>query len=241
MLKYFCKTILLLSFCFANAQETKKDTIAPKPKTTRYGLRVGIDAVKFTKSFFEKDYKGLELVGDFKLSKKYYLAAEIGNENKTVVEDHFSFNSKGTYIKAGFDYNLYENWLGMQNMTYVGLRYGVSTFSKTLYDYTIYNRNQYFSPSPNYISNEKFDGLSAQWLEVVGGIKAEVFTNLYLGFSVRLNYLVSASKPDNFESLYIPGYNRTYGGKFGFGLNYTVSYFLPLYKKVDKVKIVKSK
>jgi hypothetical protein len=31
---------------------------------------------------FDKGYKGLELVGDYRLTKKY-LAAELGNENKT--------------------------------------------------------------------------------------------------------------------------------------------------------------
>jgi hypothetical protein len=31
--------------------------------------------------------------------------------------------------------------------------------------------------------------------------------------------------------LYIPGFNRTYDGDFGVGFNYTVSYFIPLYKK----------
>ena len=62
-----------------------------------------------------------------------------------------------------------------------------------------------------------------------------MFNNVYLGFSLRLNYLVSDKKPDNFDNLYIPGFNRTYDGKFGAGFNYTLSYFLPIYKK-DKNK-----
>ncbi|WP_395076160.1 DUF6048 family protein, partial [Flavobacterium sp.] len=33
-----------------------------------------------------------------------------------------------------------------------------------------------------------------------------------------------------FDNLYIPGFNRTYDGKFGVGWNYTISYFIPLYK-----------
>ncbi|MDG2432409.1 DUF6048 family protein, partial [Flavobacterium sp.] len=50
-----------------------------------------------------------------------------------------------------------------------------------------------------------------------------------------LNQLVTNKKPDNFDNLYIPGFNKTYNGSFGVGFNYTVSYFLPIYKK--KVKI----
>jgi hypothetical protein len=237
--------LVLCSF-FASAQKatvkdstlTKKDSV--KPKTERYGLRVGIDLSKLTRSFYEKDYKGLELVGDFKFTRKHYLAAEIGNENKTVDNDQLNFTTNGTYLKLGFDYNSYENWVGMNNMIYVGMRYGVSAFSQTLNSYSVYYANTYF-PKPIIESGQKYDGLSAQWLEVVAGVKAEMFQNLYVGFSVRLNHLITNKTPDNFDNLYIPGFNRTYGGNFGAGFNYTISYFLPLYKKTLKNKENKTK
>jgi hypothetical protein len=237
--------LVLCSF-FASAQKatvkdstlTKKDSV--KPKTERYGLRVGIDLSKLTRSFYEKDYKGLELVGDFKFTRKHYLAAEIGNENKTVDDDQLNFTTNGTYLKLGFDYNSYENWVGMNNMIYVGMRYGVSAFSQTLNSYSVYYANTYF-PKPIIESGQKYDGLSAQWLEFVAGVKAEMFQNLYVGFSVRLNHLITNKTPDNFDNLYIPGFNRTYGGNFGAGFNYTISYFLPLYKKTLKNKENKTK
>jgi len=55
--------------------------------------------------------------------------------------------------------------------------------------------------------------------------------NLFLGFSVRLNYKITDTKIDDFEVLYIPGFNKKYSGNFGVGFNYTVSYLIPLYKK----------
>ena len=51
---------------------TKKDSIPPKKE--RYGLRVGVDLFKLTRSFYEKEYTGLELVGDYRLTRRYYLA-----------------------------------------------------------------------------------------------------------------------------------------------------------------------
>ncbi len=80
------------------------------------------------------------------------------------------------------------------------------------------------------VSGKEYSGLTASWIEVVGGVKAELFDNLFLGFSTRLNYLVSNKKPENFDNLFIPGFNRTYEGKFGVGFNYSLSYFIPLYK-----------
>lgn len=226
----FLFSLVLVFTSFVNyAQEKKTDSIPTK--TNRYGIRVGVDLFKLTRSFYEKDYRGLEVVGDYRMSKRYYLAGELGNENKTVEDDILNFTTKGTYFKVGFDYNLYENWLDMENMVYVGARYGVSSFSQTLNSYSIYNRYPYFMSSQTIESGEKFDGLSAQWVEVVLGIKAKVLNNFYIGFSFRANKLVTNKAPENFDNLYIPGFNRTYEGTFGAGFNYTVSYLIPIYKK----------
>lgn len=233
----FSLSLLLVSFVGTAQKEQKKDSIAPK--TEKFGIRVGVDLFKLTRSFYEDNYRGIELVGDYRLTKKYFIAAELGNESKTVDELNLNFTTEGTYLKAGFDYNAYENWLDMENMIYLGLRYGVSSFSQTLNEYQIYNSDPYFNEGEISYPGEKFEGLSAQWAEVVAGIKAEVFKNVYVGFSMRLNYLISNNKPESFDNLYIPGFNRTYNGKFGAGFNYTVSYFLPLYKSTVKTKEAK--
>ncbi len=234
MLKYIFSLLLLLSLFLVQAQEvpTKKTDSIPQ-KVNRYGLRLGIDLFKLTRSLYESDYKGIEFVGDYRLTKKHYLAAEIGNENKTTDDTRLNFTTKGSYIKVGFDYNGYKNWLNMENIISIGLRYGVSTFSQQLNTYKIYNANPYFGEVPVLVSGEKFNGLSASWIEVVAGIKAKVINNVYLGFSLRLNRLVSNTKPTGFDNLYIPGFNRTYDGDFGVGFNYTVSYFIPIYKKKE--------
>lgn len=235
----FSIALILLSF-LVNAQQKKTDSIPPKIE--KFGIRFGADLFKLTRSFYDKNYKGIEFVGDYRLTKNYYLAAEIGNENKTTEDDRLNTTAKGTYIKAGFDYNSYENWLDMRNMVFIGLRYGASTFSQQLNSYKLYNTSTYFPEAPTVISGEKFNGLSAQWLEVVVGMKAEVLKNIYVGFSVRMNKILSNTKPDNFDNLYVPGFNRTYNGDFGVGFNYTVSYFLPLYKtKSSPKKVVKKK
>ena len=50
--------------------------------------------------------------------------------------------------------------------------------------------------------------LTGNWLEIVAGVKVETFNNVYLGFSLRLNKLLSTQKPENFDNLYIPGFNK---------------------------------
>lgn len=264
-LKYFFSFCFMLSLFLAQAQDTdtiqrkKMDEVipeAPKPitkklpeekkndtivKTDRYGFRVGVDLYKLTRALYDKDYKGLELVGDYRLTKKYFLAAEVGNENKTTDDDRLNTTTKGSYLKVGFDYNGYENWLDMENIISIGMRYGVSTFSQQLNTYRIYNANPYFGEVPVITSGNKYNGLTASWIEVVAGVKAKVFNNVFMGFSLRLNRLVTNKEPENFKNLYIPGFNRTYDGDFGVGFNYTVTYFIPFYKKKVKPVVVSKK
>lgn len=222
---FFSLIFTLIGF----SQEVKTDSIVSKKD--RYGLRVGADLFKLTKSFVIDDYKGFEIVGDYRFNKKIYIAAEFGNENKTTDEPQLNFTTKGTYLKIGVDFNAYENWLDMENQIYVGGRYGTSTFSQRLNHYSIYyNTGGFLGPHTVVNANQEFSGLNAHWLEFVAGIKAEVFNNLFVGFSFRLNYLITQSKPDNFDNLYIPGFHKTSDGNWGVGLNYTLSYFIPLYK-----------
>jgi hypothetical protein len=231
ILKFTFSLVVLFSIV-GNAQ----DTISKYPQ--RYGLRVGVDLHRLTKSFYDSNYKGLEIVGDYRLSKKFYLAGEFGNEEKTVDDDRLNFTTKGNYLKVGFDYNAFENWLDMENMIYTGVRVGFSSFDHTLNSYKIFQAypiaegtyTNYYGEN-EITTSQKFSGLNATWIEIIGGIKAEIFNNLYLGFSVRINYLTSDKKPNGFDNLYIPGFNRTYDGKFGAGFNYSLSYFIPIYKK----------
>jgi hypothetical protein len=217
--------------------ESQTDSIPPK--MDRYGVRVGADLYKLTRGLYDKNYNGIELVGDYRLTKKYYLAAELGSENKTTQDARLNSTAKGSYLKVGFDYNGYQNWLNMENIISVGLRYGVSTFSQQLNSYKIYNPNPYWGEMPWYTSGEKFGGLTASWIEVVAGVKVKVINNIFVGFSLRMNTLVTNHKPANFDNLYIPGFNRTYNGTFGAGLNYTITYFIPIYKKKVEKKATK--
>jgi len=236
--KCIFKISFLLFASTLTAQNNKTDSTSLKSE--KFGIRIGADLYKIARSSFDKNYQGIEFVGDYKLTKKYYIAGELGNENNTTIDDRLTFTTKGSYFKAGFDYNFYENWLDMENLIYIGARYGVSSFSQELHSYKIYNTNPYFGEAPNVISGEKYNGLTASWFEVVVGMKAELFSNLYAGFSVRMNRLISNGKPFGFDNLYIPGFNRTYDGSFGVGLNYTVTYFIPVYKKNKSVKSKKT-
>lgn len=243
MYKYFIKSLIffLVGTCTVLSQEDEKntatDTIVIKHK---YGLRLGADVSKLVRSFLDDNYQGFEINGDYRITERLYIAGELGNEERTLTNEALSSTAKGSYFKAGIDINLYRNWLNMDNMIYAGFRVGASTFSQTLNNYNIYDvNNQYFGQPFSVETPQEFDGLSAIWGELIFGLKAEVLTNLYMGLNLQLKVLASESGPDNFENLYIPGFNRTYdSGRIGAGFGYNISYLIPIYKKAKKKKQV---
>jgi len=227
---FFISIFCLLGIESSNAQ-TATDTVTYKE---RYGLRVGIDLSKPLRSILQDEYSGLELLGDYRIYKDYYLAAEVGNEQMDLFEENLSVSAKGSYIKLGADYNAYENWAGMENAIIIGLRYGFSTFSQTLESYAISTQEPYFGTD---IINtpEETKGLTASWIELIAGIKVELFQNLYLGANVQLKRKITETTPSNIDNLYIPGFGTTNDfSQFGVGYSYNISYLIPLYKKAKK-------
>jgi len=214
------------------AQEDKNleltDSISKK---TKYGLRLGADLSKPVRTFLDKSYTGFEILADFRISKRFYLAAEIGNDNKEISEIYLDSKSSGSYLKAGIDYNMYTNWFGLNNAIFSGLRYGVSTFKQELLSYEVYTGNSSF-PATSQNPSTEFTGLTAHWAELIVGIKTEILTNVYLSINLQLKRKISEEKPDNFDNLYIPGFHRTNDfSDYGVGWGYTVSYLIPIFKK----------
>ncbi|WBX77971.1 DUF6048 family protein [Tenacibaculum ovolyticum] len=238
MYKYIISICLL--FVGANGfsqkqklSKTKKDTITYK---TGYGLRLGVDISRPALSIVDKSYSGLELVGDYRISKKWYIATELGYEEEKTFEDFTTSTSKGSFIRLGANFNAYKNWLDMSNEIYVGMRYGFAIFDHTLNSYTpnvtsgVEKTLPYF-PTNTITTPLTETGLTAHWTEIQLGIKVEVLKNLYLsgGFSYKI--MLSLDDQKSFKTLYAPGFNRVFESNTGFGFNYTISYLIPFVNK----------
>ena len=232
MLKYFISILLIISSLKAISQEGKSlDTI---PVKTTYGIKFGIDLSKQVRMLTEPDYKGLVFTGDYRILDRLFLAAEFGSEEKKTSNEVLDFDTDGTFLKLGVNYNIYNNQKGLNNEIYVGFRYGLGKFSHKLNSYTIYNLDQYWNQ--NFVNNSSsFTDLNASWLEFVLGFKAEIINNIFMGLDLRLNRLISQDKPTNFSNLYIPGFNKVLEeNNFGVGVSYSVYYQIPIFKKDKK-------
>jgi len=204
-----------------------------------YGIRAGVDLSKLVRSNLQKGYQGFEIFGDLTLKDKTKIAVEIGSEtfntNESIEQNLlYNYQVSGEYLKLGLDWEIYQRKPGEKNQITAGARYVVSSFDTSqgiinFYDTAWVER---YGEFPNYsVEGPTHNGLSASYLEGVLGFKTHLTKQLYLGGSFRMGFLVSQKEPENFDNLWIPGFNRvTDGARFGFSYNYGLSYYLPVKK-----------
>jgi hypothetical protein len=68
---------------------------------------------------YDRGYKGIEFVGDYRLTKKYFWLLNLEMKTKPLMMTD-SILQQSSYLKVGFDYNAYENWLDMENIISIG-------------------------------------------------------------------------------------------------------------------------
>ncbi|MCY4561064.1 MAG: DUF6048 family protein [Flavobacteriaceae bacterium] len=215
-----------------NQLELQSDTLEIQRGRVAYSIRAGIDISRPIITMTNDNFSGFEVVGDVQISEKVSVAVEIGNETKTIQSEQINFTSGGSFLKGGFDFKISQTIKGLNNQIFLGVRFGKSIHSQQVNHYIIWNKNRFWPEKEVTSSNaiKKYESLSANWLEIIGGVKTEVLPNIFMAFSIRLNHLLSDNVPDNFDNLFIPGFNKkTDNNKFGAGFNYTLSYALPIY------------
>lgn len=226
--------IFFISLVFTTSLFAQDSLVKKYPEV--YGLRIGTDLIKASRNVWDKNYKGFEINADYRYNKDWYIAAEAGFEDRYKKDDQLTYTTSGMFLKLGVEKNLHKNWLNMNNMIYVGARYGLSLHNQTLHSYRINTGSGYFNEEIQH-PELKSTGLSAHWLELGFGMKVEIVDNLFLGMNARFTALLSQKQPEGFENLYYPGFGQKYSGSIGAGFGYTISYLIPLKKKYNPIKV----
>ncbi|MBS3738568.1 DUF6048 family protein [Mesohalobacter halotolerans] len=220
--------ISLCLFSIINQSFAQNDSLV---YNERYGASFGIDLFKITRTALDDNYTGFEINADYRFTDEIYLAGEMGNDQFTFDESNLVVNSDGSYIKLGANYNFYKNWIGMQNQIYAGFRVGLSSYSQSLKEFNFFTSDNTFEPETQVV-NREFNNLSALWTEFHFGFEVELIKNVFAGAHVQLKFLVSETDLQNFDNIFIPGFNITNDfSLIGAGWGYSLSYLIPFKNK----------
>jgi hypothetical protein len=191
-----------------------------------YGPRIGIDLSRFFYYFTDPVRPGAECSLDFELVRNYYTVFEAGYCTLTDSVDQSRYTSGGPYARIGLDYNLLPlPDRSIHHSITAGFRYAASRFSHQAEHISI--PSSYWG---GFVLDHYEHTLFAHWIELTAGIKAEVLSNLFLGWSVSYRILLNPDMDPQIAPLLVPGYGRgTENREIGF--SYSLLYKIPLVKR----------
>ncbi len=237
--------ILHFAFCFVNclnaqfsgmggmssssSSATSEET--PQPKVKQYqgdvfrGLSVHADIGSPIISLLGGNARSYELQLDVNLYRRIFPIFEMGyaTAQKALVSE-INYNTKAPFFRLGVNYGLLKPFKdnassrSVRSYPFVGVRYAFSPMWYNLENIII--NDEYWGTSDviNYNNMFAYSG----WVEIVGGVRVDLFKGLTMGWSVRLKTLLHTTAPDKSYLWYVPGYGKSSG--MGFMFNYTIGY-----------------
>ena len=215
----------LLMPTYAHAQEIKILSEDKEEELPFYqGLMVGVDVSGLASKAFGSDAFSSEISIHANLKNRFFPVVEIGygKTDTTGEETNIHYQTSAPFFRVGMDYNVFYKKPHLPGYFTVGLRYGFSSFTYDMQSPDLVDPNWGHTSIPVTYNDVKSN---AGWLELVLGMKTQVYKDFYMGFTVRYRARQSMKKHENTEPYYIPGYGR--GKTSNFGITYSLSYRLP--------------
>ncbi len=243
MLRYIFTSIILLTFIInVNAQQNgqegsnsqqgqqgpnqeepkqKKKEKLPYPNKKR-GTSLGIDVSRFLLPFFDEDCVAFEATIKTNFKKRAFLVGALGFENISFDDKSYEYKSSGIYIRGGIDYDVFivDEERNNDNILF-GFRYGMAIQQQQSDSYTI--SDDYWG---DYSSSISPYTVNTHWIELVSGLRTEIWNNLYMSAYASLKIKVASINSTVMEPYRIPGFGKgTNTASLGF--TYIVEYQIP--------------
>jgi len=220
----------------ANQKQKKEKTRTPPEIEYPLfsGVSVGVDVIQPLQKIFGSDYSGFEAMGTVNLKGRYFPTLELGYGKSNMTDENkgIAYKMSAPYTRLGIDYNfLYKKAHG--NQLLLGLRYGFSSFSYDIND--PYDGTQERANITDDVWGEKLPynhsdmKATMHWIEFNLGLRSHIWKQIYMGWSVRVRYKLSASTDKYGDPFYVPGFGE-YGSN-RIGLTYHIIYLLPFKKR----------
>lgn len=197
-------------------------------------LRFGTDVSKFILPLFYPETTGYELLADFQIHDNIFIAGEYGLSNTKLDTDSYTFNYdlSGKYFKLGLNRNLLKHDEVTKNdLVFVGFRYSYTGFKHKASNINIIDEQR----NEIVVTETKEIFLWCHYIELVAGVKTELFKNIYIGWTIRGRVRLILKSDDIMSPYYIPGFGKG-DKKAAIGFNYSIYYRIPYKISVKEKK-----
>lgn len=201
------------------------------------GTTVGVDLAAPVMGLIKKEYIGSEVSLKVNIKNRFIPVLEAGaGQVHKVSETGIEYTGKlSPFFRVGMDYNLLHKRQDKNYFLFAGLRYA---FSRPTYSVKVYPlEDELFGQSiPNPLLTDDVWGGSlshqatgqtanVQWMELLLGVKVKLYRALSVGWSIRAKYLLRATKPQEANPWYVPGYGKMKSDNLD--VTYSLIYELP--------------
>lgn len=194
------------------------------------GLYVSADIAGPVMYAFNGDKLQTEIAIEAGFKDKYFPVLEFGIGSANInSEEGFTFKTKASpYARIGLDYAITRK---NNNYFFLGLRYGYGHVNYDIYNIT--QNSEYWDETQVVnILNQK---ASASYVQALAGIRVNIYKNLYLGWDLRYNLLLSTTKLKESRVWFIPGYGINNNNSSSTMIQFNVTYKLPFWNKTKKL------
>lgn len=182
------------------------------------GVRLGTDVLALIRSGYDDSFSGWEVNADIDF-RRYFLAVDLGNWQRSIASEQGSYSNDGTYFRIGADMNFLTRDPD-KNVLFFGVRYGRSIFSENFF--AIVEDPVWGDQEGTYTNQD----VSARWFELTGGLKVKVWKFIWLGYTARFKFGLATGDTPGMLPYDIPGYGSN-DKHSTWGFNYQVLIRLP--------------
>jgi len=191
--------------------------------TLYFPLRISIGTDIYGPGFYFADNNNLTIEGFLSVDRDTVRSwtNDIGYCSYSFRQYNYSYNCKGFFIRPGIEFNIISPFVSRGKYFAGGaIRYGLSLYS---HETPFFESENYWGSTAGTIVKTTH---LAHFIEVSPGIRTELFSNVSIGWSIRLRLLIYSGTGKDLRPVYIPGYG--YGTKsFSPGINYYIVWSIP--------------
>lgn len=214
---------LFLNLLPVTAQTSStKQTLANDSIPSFKGMAISVDLFSPGAYIFGSDFFSSEIAIEANILNRIFPIAEIGygRTDATDEDSQFHYKTAAPYFRIGMNYNIQYKRQRPDHI-YAGIRLGFTSFK-----YDVYGPEMKDPVWGDKIPF-KYNDISshALWGEILFGIKAQVYKNFHMGWSLRYRINGYVKKGINSEPWYIPGFGSNSSTKFS--ASYNLIYQIP--------------
>ncbi len=188
-------------------------------------IRVGGEVSYPIRSVFMPEIVQYEGSFDIEFSKNWFAKVEAGILNVNIDRQDYDYYSDGWFYRIGFDYNLLEREDFRNNdILYFGIRYGYSNQAHGANNIIVWDG--YWNKEDPYTTSIEKNYFATHWSELVGGLKTELYRNLFIGWSLRLRFVVFETDDSLLKPYVVGGYGKG-DDRVTVDFNYSIFYRIP--------------